>query len=192
MQDNSNKVADNIIKSLEGNNFPKSRKPPIHLWNLPLSGDLDMQIKPSGEWLYLGTPIARHQLVSLFASILRREDDGCYYLVTPVEKWRIKVEDVPFVVVIVEESGLGEDQSLCFKTNVGDEIVAGADHPIRVDFDPVTGEPKPYLHVRDKLEALISRNVYYQLVGLAEEKELNSQQVAGVYSGGKFFSLGCY
>jgi len=162
---------------------------PVHLWNPPFLGDLDMRISRSGEWFYENSPISRIQIVKLFSTVLKREEDD-YYLVTPVEKWRISVEDAPFVAVLLEPEGEGDSQTLMFSTNVGEEVVAGPDNPIRVDYDAVTGEPKPYLFVRDRLEALISRNVFYQLVELAEQRVMDGKTVLGVNSGGEFFSLG--
>ena len=162
---------------------------PVHLWDPPFLGDLDLRISRSGEWFYEESPISRIQIVKLFSTVLKREEDN-YYLVTPVEKWRISVEDAPFVAVLLEPEGAGEAQSLVFNTNVGEEVVAGPNNPIRVEYDPVTGEPKPYIFVRDRLEALISRNVFYQLVELAEQRVMEGNEVLGVNSGGEFFSLG--
>ena len=137
--------------------------PPVHLWNPPFSGDLDMQIKRDGTWFYEGTPIKRPELVRLFASILKLED-GKYYLVTPVEKVGLTVEDAPFVAIDFEV----ERGDLRFETNVGDRVVAGSDNPIRVEENSVTGEPSPYIHIRRGLEALIDRKSFYRLVDLGE------------------------
>jgi len=154
--------------------------PPVHLWNPPLSGDIDILIRKDGAWLHEGGIIGREALVRLFSRILRREGDETF-LVTPVEKWRIRVEDAPFTAVRVDR--VGDD--LSFLTNVGDEVVAGPDHPIRVQA-AADGAPRPYLGVRGGLEALITRPVFYELANLAEERagEL------GVQSGGAWFPIG--
>ena len=163
--------------------------PPVHLWNPPLLGDLDMRIARGGDWFYQDSAITRPQLVKLFSSILRYDDDGCYYLVTPVEKWRIEVEDAPFVAVLVEARGSSDQQVLSFTTNIHNNVDADASNKIRIEFDPVTLEPKPYIHVRSGLEALISRNVFYDLVEMAEANLVNGKQVFGVWSAGEFFPL---
>ncbi len=156
--------------------------PPVHLWNPPFCGDLDMRIARDGTWFYLGTPIGRKPLVKLFSSILKREG-GRYYLVTPVEKVGITVEDAPFVAVDFSVAGAGPDQSLTFETQVEDSVVAGPDHAIRLALDPETGEPAPYVHVRAGLEALIDRKSFYRLVEIGAEHEGDF----GVWSEGVFF-----
>lgn len=156
--------------------------PPVHLWNPPFCGDLDIRIARDGTWHYLGTPIGRTPLVRLFASILKREGDS-YFLVTPVEKVGIRVDDAPFLAVDFTAEGEGTGQRLTFATNVGDETLAGPDNPIRVTRDPVTGEPAPYVHVRRGLEALIDRKSFYRLVDLGVEQG----GAFGVWSAGEFF-----
>lgn len=158
--------------------------PPVHLWNPDYCGDLDIEIRRDGLWFYLGTPIGREPLVRLFASILKLED-GKYYLVTPVEKVGIRVQDVPFIAVDAEASGEGETQVLTFTTNVGDEVTAGSENPIRVERDPVTGEPSPYVHVRRGLEARIDRKTFYRLVDLGVHRD----GWFGIWSGGQFFPI---
>jgi len=138
------------------------RLPPVHLWNPPLSGDIDMEIRRNGQWFYLGTPINRAPLARLFSTVLRRDDDGCHYLVTPVEKWRLRVEDAPFLITTVERLERGGVAYLQMTTQTGDVVVADAEHPIRLTYRGE--EPAPYVLVRDRLEALIGRNAYYQLV----------------------------
>ncbi|WCD82344.1 DUF1285 domain-containing protein [Pseudomonas sp. TUM22785] len=170
--------------------IPKEKGlPPVHLWNPDFCGDIDMRIARNGTWFYLGTPIGRKPMVKLFSTIIRRDGDD-YFLVTPVEKVGITVDDAPFVAVSVEVSGEGEEQVLRFVTNVEDEVEAGAEHPIRVETDPVTQEPAPYVHVRTNLEALIHRNVFYQLVVLAVVREIDGRNWLGVWSGGQFFPIG--
>ena len=158
--------------------------PPIEKWNPPFCGDLDMHIRRDGTWFYDGTPIGRPELVKLFSTILLREGDD-YFLVTPVEKVGITVEDAPFVAVDFETSGQGEDQQLTFTTNVGDKAVAGPDHPIRVERDAETGEPAPYVLVRRNLEALIDRKSFYRLVELGVHRD----GWFGLWSGGRFFGI---
>ncbi|MBP6012747.1 MAG: DUF1285 domain-containing protein [Alphaproteobacteria bacterium] len=164
--------------------------PPIEKWNPPDCGDIDMRIAVDGTWFYLGTPIGRPALVRLFSTILKREANGRYVLVTPVEKVGLTVEDAPFTAVRVDAEARGPEQQLTFMTNVGDSVVAGPEHMLRVEFRGPDREPRPYLHVRAGLEALVSRAVFYELVGLAEERATASGRELGVWSGGVFFSLG--
>ena len=163
--------------------------PPVHLWHPEFCGDIDMRIARDGTWYYMGTPIGRKPMVKLFSTIIRRDGDK-YVLVTPVEMVGIQVDDAPFVAVSLQVDGEGEAQVLRFVTNVEDEVVAGADHPLRVVTDTLSGEPAPYLHVRVNLEALIHRNVFYQLVDLAVTELKEGQQWLGVWSSGVFFPLG--
>ncbi len=158
--------------------------PPVHLWNPDYCGDLDIEIRRDGLWFYLGTPIGREPLVRLFASILKREE-GKYYLVTPVEKVGIRVQDVPFIAVDAEATGVGAGQELTFSTNVGDTVTAGSENPIRVERDPLTGEPSPYVHVRRGLEARIDRKTFYRLVDLGVHRD----GWFGIWSGGQFFPI---
>ena len=162
--------------------------PPVHLWNPPFCGDLDMRIARDGTLFYLGTPIGRKPLVRLFSSILKREDDR-YFLVTPVEKVGITVDDAPFVAVDFTAAGDGPARSLTFVTQVDDEVTAGPDHPIRVVRDPETGEPAPYVMVRRGLEALIDRKSFYRLVELGETRAVDGVEQFGVWSGGAFFPI---
>lgn len=158
--------------------------PPVHLWNPPFCGDLDMRIARDGTWFYQGTPIGRPGLVKLFSSILKRED-GKYFLVTPVEKVGITVDDAPFVAIDFETKGTGTEQELTFVTHVDDVAKAGPDHPIRVERDPETGEPSPYILIRADLEALIDRKSFYRLVDLG----VHHDGWFGVWSGGAFFGI---
>lgn len=158
--------------------------PPLEKWNPPFCGDIDMQIRRDGTWFYEGTPIGRPGLVKLFSTILWREGDN-YFLVTPVEKVGITVEDAPFVAVDFEVSGSDADQVLSFTTNLGDITRAGPDAPIRVERDSETGEPSPYVLVRRNLEALIDRKSFYRLVDLG----VHHDGWFGVWSGGQFFGI---
>ena len=156
---------------------------------LPSCGDFDMRIARDGTWFYRGSPIGRKPLVKLFSTVLRREN-GEFWLVTPVERGRILVDDAPFVAVEVDAAGEGQHRRLTFRTNVDDFVTADASHPIRVDHDPASGEPSPYITVRDGLEARILRPVYYHLVEMGEFAVLDGAEQLGVWSGGRFFPLG--
>ncbi|MCF6232611.1 MAG: DUF1285 domain-containing protein [Rhodobacteraceae bacterium] len=158
--------------------------PPVHLWNPEFCGDLDMRIARDGTWFYLGTPIGRFELVRLFSSILKLEG-GKYFLVTPVEKVGITVDDAPFVAVDFEATGTGADQVLQFTTQVDDMVTAGPDNPIRVVRDEETGEPSPYVMVRAGLEALIDRKSFYRLVDLG----VHHEGWFGLWSLGQFFRV---
>lgn len=158
--------------------------PPVHDWNPPDCGDLDIRIARDGTWFYLGTPIGRPELVRLFSTILRKDGDR-YVLVTPVEKVGITVDDAPFVAVDFEREG----DVLRFVTNLGDEAVAGPDHPIRVERDAETGEPSPYILIRDRLEALIDRKSFYRLVEIGEHARHDGEQWFGIQSNGVFFPI---
>ncbi len=158
--------------------------PPVHLWNPPFCGDIDMRIARDGTWFYLGTPIGRKELVKLFAGVIRRDGED-YFLVTPVEKVGILVEDAPFVAVDFNRVADG----LEFVTNVEDRVVAGPDHPIRVVRDPVSGEPSPYVLIRRNLEALIDRKSFYRLVDLGEVDDVGGVAWFGVRSQGDFFPI---
>ncbi|KPQ07411.1 MAG: hypothetical protein HLUCCA12_06235 [Rhodobacteraceae bacterium HLUCCA12] len=162
--------------------------PPVHLWDPPFCGDLDIRIARDGTWYYLGTPIGRAPLVRLFSTILKREGDR-YFLVTPVEKVGITVDDAPFVAVDFTASGTGRDQVLTFETNVGDHAAAGSEHPIRVERDGETGEPAPYVMIRAGLEALIDRKSFYRMVDLGAHAEHAGAQWFGVWSGGVFWPI---
>ena len=163
--------------------------PPVHLWNPAHSGDIDIVIKKGGQWFHEGTPIGRDALVRLFSTVLRRDPDG-FHLVTPVEKLKIEVEDAPFVAIRVDEHRDDAGRIvLRFTTNVGDVTDAGRDNPIRVEIDKDTSEPRPYVHVRRGLEALISRPVFYELAELAEERDLAGEPTLSVESGGVWFPI---
>jgi uncharacterized protein len=167
----------------------KPRRPPIEC------GDLPFLICRDGSWLYRGSPIGRKELVCLFASVLRRDEDGGFWLQTPVERGRIQVEDAPFVAVELDWTGEGTRQVLSFRTNVDQIVTAGPDHPIRVAHDLLTCEPTPYITVRPgvgrwAIEARIARAVYYELVALGETRWVGGRRVLGVWSRGTFFPLG--
>ena len=177
--------------------------PPVHLWNPPFCGDLDMRIASDGTWFYLKTPIGRAALVKLFASVLKREGDK-YFLVTPVEKCGITVDDAPFLAVELEvahgdrgqgDRGQGDrdqgdrDQVLRFRTNVDDWVACGPEHALRFEPEPETAGLKPYLHVRRGLWAKVTRALFYDLVELGEERDVDGERMFGVASAGKFFAM---
>lgn len=166
----------------------KKGPPPVHLWNPPFCGDLDMRIARDGTWFYLGTPIGRMPLVKLFSSVIRKDGDD-YFLVTPVEKVGITVEDAPFVAVDFDVDGTGDDQVITFTTQVDDTAIAGPDNPVRVVRDPKTGEPSPYVLIRANLEALIDRKSFYRLVDIGVHHEHEGQSWFGVWSSGTFFPI---
>ncbi len=162
----------------------KTGLPPVHLWNPPFCGDLDMEIKRDGTWFYNGTPIGRKPLVKLFSSILKLED-GAYFLVTPVEKVGLRVEDAPFVAVDADIERDGGTQIIRFTTHVDDVVVAGPENAIRVERNPQTGEPSPYVHIRSGLEALIDRKTFYRLIDAGEVEG----EMFGLRSNGMFFPV---
>jgi uncharacterized protein len=181
-------AADNLAKAVAEATRDRRGPAPVHLWNPEYCGELDIRITRDGMWWYLGTPIGRVELVRLFASVLKRED-GRHYLVTPVEKIGIAVDDAPFVAVDFTVRDPGPDQVLTFETNVGDLSVAGPENPIRVERDPGTGEPSPYVHVRRGLEALIDRKSFYRLVEAGSHEQVDGTRMFGVRSGGVFFPV---
>jgi hypothetical protein len=162
--------------------------PPVHLWNPPFCGDLDMRIGSDGTWYYLKTPIGRPALVKLFASVLKREGEK-YFLVTPVEKVGITVDDAPFMAVELKvEQGEG-GRVLHFRTNVDDWVACGPGHALRFEPEPNTGGLKPYLHVRRELWAKVSRPLFYDLVDMGEERDQGGAAMFGIVSGGEFFPM---
>lgn len=159
--------------------------PPVHLWHPEHCGEIDIRIRKDGVWFHEGSPIGREALVRLFSTVLRLDPDG-YHLVTPVEKMRITVEDAPFIATRVDRVQKDDGgEALVFQTNVGDTVEAGPDNAIRVEIDPVTGEPRPYVHVRRGLEALIARPVFYELAEMAGQQN----DAWGVSSNGAFFPI---
>jgi uncharacterized protein len=163
--------------------------PPVHLWNPPFCGDLDIVIKRDGTWFYLGTPIGRAPLVRLFAGILKLEE-GRFYLVTPVEKVGITVEDAPFIATDFNVTGAGTpEQAITFTTNVEDSATAGPENPIRVERDPITDEPAPYVMIRRGLEARIDRKSFYRLVEFGADDVIDGIDWFGIRSGGVFFPI---
>jgi uncharacterized protein len=167
---------------------PEKGPAPVHLWNPPFCGDIDMQIAADGSWFYLGTPIRRPSLVKLFASILKRED-GKFYLVTPAEKCGIVVEDAPFMAVELQVGDTGAGRQLHFRTNVDDWVACGPGHPLRFEVEAATGGLKPYVHVRSDLWAKATRAVWYELVEIGETRDIGGTEMFGVVSGGEFYTM---
>jgi uncharacterized protein len=178
--------AEGLVASVQA--ATKKGTPPVHLWNPPFCGDIDMRIRRDGVWFHEGTPIGRPGLVKLFSSILKREGDR-YFLVTPVEKVGIVVEDAPMVAVDFTVDGAGEAQVLTFHTLTEDVVAAGSANPIRVKRDAQTGEPSPYVLIRANLEALVDRKSFYRLIDLGVHAVHEGQRWFGVWSSGQFFPV---
>lgn len=169
-----------------GKAAPSDKHPPAHRGAAnTIDEAYDIRILADGTWTYHGSPIGRPALVKLFAGVLRRDEAGDYWLITPAERGRITVDDAPFVAVEVSASGAGADAVLTFRTNLDDQVTAGPDHPIRVAFDHETAAPRPYVTVRGGMEALIARSVFYTLADRAVE----NHGKLGVWSAGCFFPL---
>jgi hypothetical protein len=178
-----------ISRAQADRNAGKDGLPPVEHWNPPFCGDIDMEIRPDGTWFYMGTPIGRPALVRLFSTVLRCDNDGRTFLVTPVEKIGIRVSDAPFVAV---EMTAGKDESgqlLTFRTNVGDVVHAGPDNPLRFVTHGETEQLKPYLLVRGRLEALVNRAVTYDLLALGEALEIEGEEMFAIRSGGAVFPV---
>lgn len=186
-------AADAQLAALVARAGAAGRAPPVERWDPPFCGDIDMKISADGRWHYGGSPIGREPLVKLFASVLRREPDGRYLLVTPVEKLGIIVEDVPFLAVEMHAEGDGAATRLIFRTNVGDVVTAGSERPLRFVDDPATGGMKPYVLVRGRLEARLTRAVAHELaeraVTAAVEDGKQPGASVGVWSDGTFFPM---
>ncbi|MEM8773103.1 MAG: DUF1285 domain-containing protein [Pseudomonadota bacterium] len=167
--------------------------PPVDKWNPDFCGDIDMVIKSDGTWFYEGGPIGRARLVRLFSTVLKREGDK-YFLVTPVEKLGLRVEDAPFIAVAMAREGEGQNQRLTFTTNVGDKALAGPEHRLELrrpsSACSAADERAPYVHVRRGLEARVARSVFYDLVALGERRHMEGQDMFGVWSDGVFFPFG--
>lgn len=167
-----------------------ARMPPVEKWNPPYCGDIGLAIRADGHWTYQGSPIGRKPLVALFARVLRRDADGRHYLVTPAEKVDIAVADAPFLAVEMQVDGAGADQQLTFRTNVDDIVPCGPQHGLRFALEAASGGLKPYVLVRGRLDALLTRALYYDLVELAVTRDAGcATEQLGVWSGGMFFPL---
>ena len=179
-----------VIRQIAPDGVDGKALPPVHLWNPDHCGDIGMEIRADGSWWHEGTRFTRQKLVKLFSRILRVDDDGETYLVTPYEKVIVHVEDAPFLAIRVDRTGEpGPDQNLVFTTNLDDFTVASAETPLRIETDPDTAEPGPYVTVRARLEAKLTRPVFYELVDMAVPAE-DDPSLLGVWSRGTFFPVG--
>lgn len=182
---------EDTLKAIIGEGDDRGRLPPVHLWNPSYCGDIDMEIRADGSWWHEGVRIGREKLVRLFSTILRKDPDGQIYLVTPYEKIIVHVEDAPFLAVRVDRAGTpGPEQTLAFTTNVGDITLAGPDAALRVETDPETLEPAPYVRVRAALDAKITRPAFYELAEMVVPNPEDGGRSLGVWSQGVFFPIG--
>ena len=178
------------LKAIMPDGKLSGRLPPVESWNPDRCGDIDMVIRADGSWWHEGGRMNRERMVKMFSRILRKDEDGETWLVTPYEKVVVRVEDAPFIAVRVDRAGApGPDQALAFLTNVGDVAVAGPDHPLRVETDAETGQPSPYVLVRGRLEARLARPVFYELADMSVPHPDGSPTL-GVWSQGQFFPIG--
>lgn len=178
-----------IEEQLEAARSAFDGRPPIEKWQPELSGDIDIHIQRDGTWIYRGSPLAREAMMRLFATILRREDDGEYYLVTPVEKWRLTVEDAPLVAHSVEVQGEGRTQKILLTLNTGETLLIGERHPLRVGTYSESSEPRPVVDVVHGLEARLLTTAYYDLAEQVVPKA-DDESILGVWSDGNFYELG--
>lgn len=188
-QTDASGLAAMISRAAGDRNAGKDGLPPIDRWNPEFCGDIDMEIRADGTWFYMGTPIGRAPLVRLFSTVLRRDEDGKTYLITPVEKIGIRVVDAPFLAVEMTRTVEDGEQLLTFRTNVGDVVRAGPDNPIRFVVKGEDKQLKPYVLVRGRLEALVSRAVTYDLVALGEEAEIDGTAMFVLRSAGAIFPV---
>lgn len=172
------------IKKLEGKALP-----PVHLWDPPLCSNISMKIDREGRWYFMNSPINRKRMICLFSKVIRYDRDGSYYLVTPYEKIKLKVEDKPFYVIDFSIVGKGSEQILSFKTYTEDIFLLDKEHPLKIKVDKNTKQPSPYVLVRNNLEGLISRNIFYKLVDIAKREVIKGSSRWGVWSKGLFFSI---
>ena len=163
--------------------------PPVEKWNPPYCGEIDMRIASDGLWYYMGSPIGREALVNLFSTVLRKDADGCHYLVTPVEKIGIKVEDAAFLAVELAADGVGKNQQITVRTKQGDVVQIGSEHPLRFERAEGNDGLKPYVLVRGRLEARFARPLLYELVDLSERKKIDGIDMFGVWTGGNFYPM---
>ncbi len=177
--------ANNPLQGLKEATAGGKTHPPVHLWNPPFCGDIDMRIASDGTWFYMNSPIGRKPLFKLFASVLRHDEDGKFYLVTPVEKCGIRVDDAPFLAIRMEVEGAGQEQVIRFETNVDDVVTVDKTHPLRFETETGTDGLKPYVLMRARLEALVSRALFYDLVALGKVEG----EWFGVWSSGEFFPM---
>lgn len=184
-----NQNPENLAKKVQ-ETVKNPGQPPIDQWHPELSGDMDLRITRDGQWIHKGEPLAREAIVRLFSTILRREDDGEYYLVTPVEKWRIQVDDAPLLAHSLIVEGVGDDQVITLTTNVGETLEVGESHPLEVGAYPDSDEPRPIIHVRHGVDARLVTAAFYDLASHAVERNVDGEAVFGVVSHGIFYKIG--
>ena len=165
-------------------------QPPLDKWHPELSGDMDLRISRDGQWVHKGKPLGREAIVKLFSTILRREDDEQYYLVTPVEKWRIQVEDTPLLAHSLTVEGSGEQQIIRLTTNVGETLEVGQEHPLDVSSYEDSGQPRPVIRVRHGVDARLVTAAYYDLAEHVVEQIVEGKPALGVFSHGNFYKIG--
>lgn len=180
---------DVLAAQIESATSDDNSLPPLDAWTPDLSGDIDIKIARDGQWLYQGEPLKRDSVTRLFSTILRREEDDEYYLVTPVEKWRIRVEDAPLLAHTLRVSGQGEDQQLSVTTNIGETIAIGENHPLTVGRYSDSDEPRPVVSVRNGITARLTTSAYYDLAELAQEIDFDGTPGFGVWSNGVLFKI---
>lgn len=185
MSQNPDKLVEQVQKTAKNLN-----QPPLEKWHPELSGDMDLRINRDGQWIHKGEPLGREAIIKLFSTILRREEDDQYYLVTPVEKWRIQVEDTPLLAHSLVVEGSGEEQIIRLTTNVGETLEVGDEHPLDVGSYEDSGQPRPVIRVRHGLEARLVTAAYYDLAAHVVEKTVDGKPVLGVFSHGNFYKIG--
>ncbi len=177
-----------LLKQLEESSSEK-KLPPVEQWDPDSCGDMDLLIKRDGNWYYQGSPISRKRLVKLFSRVLKKEGED-YFLVTPVEKLGIRVEDVPFLMVRMRLEETEQGSVIVFEDNCDNQVALTSDNPLWINLNSKTGEPSPYINIRGNLNGLIHRNLFYELVDMAEERMIDGEKYLGIVSAGEFFSLG--
>ena len=189
MSENKYTFAKGLDTIYEFGKKEKNSLPPVDKWNPDFCGDIDMKIMRNGKWFYMGTEIKRPAMVKLFSGILRLDNDNCYYLVTPVEKVRITVEDAPFIATSLISETVDNIDYLFFNTNVNEKVLLSKTNPLEIKIDNKTEEPSPYILVRKNLKALISRSVFYELIELASKKYINGKDCLVLESNGETFKI---
>ncbi|MGO1461049.1 MAG: DUF1285 domain-containing protein [Marinobacter sp.] len=185
MSQNPENLIEQVAKTTKN-----TSQPPLEQWHPELSGEMDLRISRDGLWIHKGEPMGREAIVKLFSTILRREDDGQYYLLTPVEKWRIQVEDTPLLAHSLEVTGTGEQQIIKLTTNVGETLEVGDEHPLKVDSYKDSAQPRPIIRVRHGVDARLVTAAYYDLAEHVVEQKIEGKSVLGVFSHGNFYKIG--
>lgn len=184
MSQNPENLAKQVTETMKN-----AGQPPLEQWHPELSGEMDLRISRDGQWIYKGEPVSREAIVKLFSTILRREDDSQYYLLTPVEKWQIQVEDTPLLAHSLEVEGAGEQQVIKLTTNVGEILEVGDEHPLKIDHYEDSGQPRPVIRVRHGVDARLVTAAYYDLAEHVVEQTVDGKPVLGVFSNGNFYKI---